>query len=176
MTRKLAILTLLLGTLIVFSSTAEAMTAQVTATAERDSFGFTRFHIKVCVCMSSLEVIAYNAAGGGGTVSVSLPKKVCVTENDIIDDDELPACLGAGIYSEPFSWTHPYGCPPAPPVCVEIGVTRWISNSQYGNENPGDFQLGEAGQEEGTVPAGTSVNVSTTNLTATSVGMPNTSS
>ena len=60
------------------SAPAEAMTASVTVTANR-SGGNTTFTVKVCVCMSGLEVINYNSHGGGGSLQLNLTSDACVT-------------------------------------------------------------------------------------------------
>jgi len=171
---RIGIWIVLLGAAASFARPAQAMSSDVTVTAERVG-NLTRFHVKVCVCMTGAEVIAYNAAGGGGQVRVNFTEDVCVTENDFWVDDSDLICVSKGVYAEPFAWAHGQGCPPAPAVCKTVHTTGWISSSSYGSENPGDFQLGEMGEEEGDVPSGTTVLVTTTGLTDTPE-FPNSSS
>jgi len=150
--------------------TAEAMTSKVIVKATRNGPN-TTFTVQVCVCLSGLEVIAFNAAPGAKSVTLNLTKPICITENDTFDDDELNLCQPAGVITEPFTWHYGYGCPPSPPVCVTVATLGPIASSTYGNENPAEFQLGESGQEEGTVPSGTTVTVTTAGPSTPS--MPN---
>jgi len=171
------VLALVAGTLAPVQ-VADAMTATVKATAVRNG-NQTSFNISVCICMSGEEVIAYNAAGGGGTVSLNLSEDCEVTENDFWNDDELGGVGGrlpAGVYSDGCSWPFVQGCPPSPPECFIVATIGPVPSSEYGDENPGDFQLGDLGEEEGDVPDGTSVTVTTGSLTASSTGFPNTQS
>lgn len=175
-----------IGALAILSLTApevQAMTSTLVVEAQRNG-GNTSFKVKVCVCLTYAEVISYNAAGGGGTLTIQIGEDLMVTENDLFDDDELNIRIAKGTYSiDPFYWTGGAGCPPRLPQCTVIATILFVDgmdsvpNSDYGNEDPGEFQLGEWGEEEGTVPAGTSASLSQGAFSASSTpSMPNKSS
>ncbi len=160
----------------ILAPSAAAMTASIEVQAVRTPGPppTTTFVAEVCICMSTSELAALLAVQPMPTVNVTIGGACTVTENDPIDDDELTATLAAAAYAVPYMWTLNDACPPSPPTCIPFAtLAPPVPDPSYGAENPGEFQLGAAGSQEGTVPAGTTVTVGPV---ATSPSMPNRSS
>ncbi len=143
---------------VLFMVSATSFGQQIRVKAIRDG-SVTRFQMQVCIYWT--PDMARDALDDD--LEIVIGGDIEVTENDPIDDDELGDKGGSqssGSFSVPpvlpGSFSNPLSNPTYTPFGPLIGP---VNNDEYGNENPGEFQLGTKGGEEGEVPSGTSVTI-----------------